>query len=279
MTAAEATPRHKTGLFPNLSRSEYEAIRAINVSSLEYFERSALHAREAMLHPKAPTAAMEVGTDLHCAVLEPERFSKEYAGTIKVDRRTTEGKKRWAEFEAEHQGMNLLDADEWVTITRMRDAVYAHPVAKQMLSGLGHNEVGIVYEHAASGLLCKSLLDRITGFGGYSWVIDLKKTQDVSRREFARSVKKFHYGAKAAFYLDGCNTVAPHPRRFAWIAVEEKSPHDVVVYEPDEDALRAGRIKYERWLYLYREAVRTNVWPGCSPDIQTLSDMDTEWRA
>lgn len=278
-TAQALSNRPKVGLYPGLTRSAYESIDAINVSRLEHFERSAAHAREAILHPASPTKAMDFGTAFHCAILEPIRFSEQYVGAPKVDRRTKEGKATWAGFEAEHPNATVLDMDDFTSISRMRDAVWAHPIAKEMLSGHGHNEVGIVFEHEPTGLLCKSLLDRIGVFGDWTWIIDAKSTADASRFGFRKSIRKFQYGAKAAFYLDGCNAVAPRPRRFAWIAVENEAPYGVAIYEPDEDALRAGRIKYERWLRLYLECVQTGIWPGYVADIQPLGEMDTEWKS
>lgn len=280
MTVVQMPDRReiRPGLYPGLSRAEYEAIPAINVSSLEHFERSPAHAREAMTHPPKPTDAMEFGTALHVALLEPSRFAAEYIGAPKVDRRTKEGKATWAQFEAEHANQIALDMDDFLTISRMRDAAYSHPIASKMLGGFGHNEVGVVFENEETGQVCKSLLDRISAFDGWTWVIDAKSCEDASRRGFSRSVKNYHYGAKAAFYLDGCNTVAPRERRFAWIAIEKKAPFAIAIYEPDGAAINAGRSKYMRWLRNYAEAVRDNLWPGYPAQIEALGSEDTEWR-
>lgn len=278
-TAQTLPPKAKVGLYPGLSRAAYESIDAINVSKLEHFDRSAAHAREAITHPALPTKAMDFGTAFHCAILEPIRFSEAYVGAPKVDRRTKEGKAAWAAFEAEHPNAIVLDMDDFTAVSRMRDAVWSHPVAKELLSGPGHNEVGIVFEHEPTGLLCKSLIDRIGVFDDWTWVLDAKSTADASRQGFRKSIKNYHYGAKAAFYLDGCNAVAPRTRRFAWIAVEKDAPYAVAIYEPDEEALRAGRIKYERWMRQYLDAITTGVWPGYPTDIQPLTDIDTEWKS
>lgn len=275
--AAAADRRPKVGYYPGLSRAEYESLDAINVSRLEHFERTPAHARESLLHPQEPTKAMDFGTALHCAVLEPMRFSRTYVGAPKVDRRTTIGKETWAAFEAEHAGSILLDMETFVAVSRMRDKVWAHARAAEMLRGAGDNEVGIVFRHEETGLLCKGLLDRIGAFEEWTWVLDVKTTQDASKREFTKSIKKYNYGAKAAFYLDGCNAVAPRPRRFGWIAIEKEPPYEVALYEADESALSAGRSKYSRWLWCYAEALKTGNWPGYDDSIQPLSANDTEW--
>lgn len=279
MSATAEVTATQPGLYPGISRAEYESIEAVNVSKLERFERSAAHAREAIIHPPLPTEAMDFGTAVHCAILEPHRFSELYVAAPKVDRRTNVGKIAWAEFEAAHAGAILMDAGDFVAASRMRDAAWADETAKGLLGGQGHNEVAVVWRHAETGLLCKGLIDRIGAFDGWTWVTDVKTTADARHREFTGSIKTYHYGAKAAFYLDGCATVAPRDRRFAWIAVEKTAPYAVKVYEADASALATGRSKYSRWLRLYDEAVRTGLWPAYESGIQSLSSEETEWHS
>lgn len=278
--AAEITPAlPKPGLYSNLTRSTYESLRAINVSTLEKFELSAAHAREAMTHPKAPTSAMDFGTAAHCAVLEPLRFARDYIAAPKVDRRTKVGKEAWSEFEAAHADKIAVAADEFIAIQRIREAAWSHPVAKQLLVSKGLNEVGAVWEDEETGILCKGLIDRIGTFDGWTWILDVKTCVDASQRGFARACRNLHYGAKAAFYFDGCNAVAQRERRFCWIAIEKEPPYAIAIYEADDSALNAGRNKYRRWLRLYQEAIETNTWPGYEPVIQPLGSEQTEWYA
>lgn len=281
MTVVSISDRREvkqTGLFPGITRAEYEAIPAANASMLEHFEQSPAHAREAMIRPRKPSSAMEFGTAFHVAILEPKRFAAEYVAAPKVDRRTNAGKAAWREFEEAHPDHVALDAEEFKTISRMRDAAWGHPIASKLLGGLGLNEVAVVFRDEETGLLCKGLLDRISSFDGWTWIVDAKSTEDASRQAFCRSIKTYHYGAKAAFYLDGCYAVEPRERRFAWIAVEKTPPYGVAIYEADFSAIDAGRSKYRRWLRLYEEAMRTNEWPGYPTHIDPLGSTETEWR-
>jgi hypothetical protein len=280
--------RPSPGLYPGLSRSAYEAIDAINVSSLAHFARTAAHARQFMLHPPAPSDAMNFGTAFHMSLLEQQRFLREYVVPPKCDRRTKEGKLAWAQFEAEHPGMaQELDAGDFNTIQRMREAAWSHPTASQLLGGAGHNEVAVVFnitferlgDDGEATVLCKSLIDRIGSLAGWTYVIDVKSTVDAGFFGFAREIKKYDYGAKAAFYLDGCNLVSPRPRKFAWIACEKTPPNEIAIYEADDSAIAAGRSKYMRWLRLYEEAVRLNAWPGYPREVQSMSSEETEWRS
>lgn len=268
------------GIHPGITRTEYEQVDAINVSILAHFERTAAHTRDQMLHPKDPTKAMIFGTNFHCAVLEPERFDREYVVPPKGDKRTKEVKAEWAKFEAAfpRSMCEYIEQDDMDDIEQMRDEVWKRPIAAAMLRG-GLNEVAVVWQDEETGLMCKGLLDHIGVFDGWTCIVDLKSCPDASPRPFKTSIKTLHYGARAAFYFDGCNVISPRERRFAWIACETERPYCVAEYEAMPDAIEAGRSKYRRWLRLYKEAVESGVWPAYPQEIQQLSAEDTEWKS
>lgn len=258
------------GLITKDARARIIRADAASFTTLSRYERSPAHARWMALHPPEPSAAMEIGTAVHLAVLEPERFDAECAIAPKIDRRTKEGKAEWSAFLACNAGKTVLDAQQHERCLAMRDAVWAHETAAAMLSGTGHFEVGAIWEDAATGQLCKTLIDRMGSFDGWTWCIDLKKTRDASKREFAKSVARYHYHAQAAMILDGCNAISPRERKFAWIAVEEEPPHCVAIYEPNLVVEATGRDKWRKWLGRYVEAKRAQSWPGYSRGVVGL---------
>lgn len=268
------------GIHPGITRTAYERVDAINVSILAHFERSAAHAREKMLHPGDPTKAMDFGTNFHCAVLEPARFDLEYVVPPVGDKRTKEIKLEWARFEATYprNACTYIDQSDMNAVYAMRKEVWNRPIAAAMLRG-GLNEVAVIWRDEETGLLCKGLLDHIGPFDGWTWIVDLKTCPDASRWAFTKSIKSMHYGARAAFYFDGCNAVAPRERRFAWIACENDAPYPVAEYEAMPDAIEAGRSKYKRWLRLYKDAKESGVWPAYPQEIQQLTAEDTEYRS
>lgn len=259
------------GLHPLLSRATYESIAAANFSSLRLFERSAAHVLEARTHPKAPTPAMELGTHAHAAILEPARFEAEYVVAPECDRRTTIGKRAWAEFEAASGSQTILREKDWEWVTALRDAVWAHPLAARLLGGPGSCELAAVWKHDRTGLACKGLIDRVGQTDdGWTWVIDVKTARDAGARAFAREAAGYQYHAQAAFYLSGLNAIAPAKRRFAWVVVEKEPPYAVAVYEPDSAALDAGEQACERWLDAWQRCHETGEWPGYGVEIQSL---------
>jgi len=59
--------------------AEYQAIQAVNFSSLKMMRESPLHYRHALTAIRAESPAMALGSAVHCAVLEPGRFALEYS--------------------------------------------------------------------------------------------------------------------------------------------------------------------------------------------------------
>lgn len=267
---AEATLDVKDGIHLGMAREEYERIEAVNYSLLKHFQRSAAHARENMLHPPDPTEAMDLGNALHHAILEPARFRAEYVAAPQCDKRTRIGKATWTEFQDDNRGKNILKADEMEKCRGMMEAAYDHPIVRQLLSAPGKNEVVVVWTDAKTGLHCKGMLDRITSYGGWTVVCDLKSCRDARPFIFASQAASLLYHEQAAFYLDGLHAAAPLIRRFFWLAVESERPHALAVYEPDDEALKAGRSLYSDHLEAYKDCLEKNHWPGYPVELRTL---------
>lgn len=70
----------------------YDAIEAINWSSLVHMATSAKMLRWRVEHPRPDTPALALGRAIHCAVLEPERFERDYLVEPEFDTRSNAGK-------------------------------------------------------------------------------------------------------------------------------------------------------------------------------------------
>ena len=259
----------KPGIYRELTRDEYERIDAVNQSRLKAFARSAAHGRHAMLNPKLPTDAMSVGTALHMAVLEPERFKAEYVVAPKCDRRTNAGKAEWASFQAANAARSLLNPDEMESCIAMSAALHVHPLAGPLLRAPGVSEVAAVWKDSETGLLCKGRLDKLTRFVGQNLIIDVKSTRNAQPPEqdehsclFGADALKLGYLFQAAFYLDGLAALQPAERGYWILAVENEAPHAVAVYELPDEAIEYGRTEYRRALKRYADAKRTDCYPG-----------------
>lgn len=276
-TAVHADER-APGLYRGLTYDQYDAIPAVRHSILRHFARTPAHAHEAIANLANPTDALTLGHAAHAAILEPDYFAARFVAAPKFDKRTNVGKAGWAQFQADHAGLEILDQDEHALCLKLREAAWRHPMAAALLRGQPrNNEVVGVWRDGATGRLCKIRVDRLTTVAlpgspePWSVVCDLKTTEDARPFAFARDLNKFGYHEQAAYYIDGLDALAPRARRFVFIVVEKRPPFAVACYELDEDAIEVGRAEYLKHLRAYADCVESGAWPGFGDGIAPIS--------
>lgn len=248
-------------IVPDMPAPDYHAHKAVSKSLLDKLAKSPLHAKaylDGIAEP--PTPAMQFGTALHTAVLEPDRFASEYA-TWEGDRRTKDGKAAYEKLLA--SGKSIISVADYDVITAMLSSILQHPIAGNLLKG-GVVENSIFWTHPRTGLECKARPDY--WIQDNDLIVDLKTTEDASPAGFARSIAAYRYHVQAAHYLDGA-----HAARFLFIAIEKKAPYAVGVYELDAEALTLGQAMRERDIEQYASCVEFDTWPGYATEIQTLT--------
>ncbi len=261
----------EVGLYQNIPYDDYDRWAAMRHSVLRMFSKTPAHAREKMIHPDDQTEAQSQGHSTHAAILEPDRFDLQFVAAPRVDKRTTKGKAEWAEFVAAATGKTVIPAEEHALCIRLRDAVWSHPTAAELLRGPGMNEVSAVWKDADSGVPCKGRIDRLTTVGGWSMVVDLKTTKSAMRQSFSKDLYFYQYHQQAAMYLDGCDALAPHPRKYVFIAVEKEPPYLVATLELEQDAIDLGRDEYKKHLATYAQCLQSGRWPGYDDGIGYVS--------
>jgi exodeoxyribonuclease VIII len=249
---------------------EYSKVDGINWSTLKEMRRSPLHYRYRLEHPREDTPAFARGRAGHTAVFEPRRFLLEYALFEGAVRRG----KAWDAFKAQHTKRTILKKEEYETCLAVSDAVHANPIAAEYLKK-GKAESTITWTDTTSGLACKGRPDWISE--SKPAIVDLKTTSDVDPRKFASTAARLGYHCQLAFYREGLRAMGTlYP--VVIIAVEATAPHDVAVYEMDEDSLYAGWEETARMLDAVARCRRENRWPGRFESQQTLRLPQWLWN-
>lgn len=213
------------------------------------------------------TRAQMIGTALHAAALEPERFDAEYV-VAPFERRNQAGAKAWFQAEADDRGRHTLIEPEHAGVLAMRRALHDHPVAGRLLADAFEFEYSAYAHDPETGVLCRLRADLVTHGG---WIIDLKKCQDASPEGAAKACANYGYHHQDAFYNDVWTWAAGEPPQgFAFVFVEEQYPHAVGVYWLADEDRERGRREYRRNLQTYIHCDQHNVWPGYSPQAETL---------
>lgn len=243
-----------------------------NFSSLKNLLKSAKHYRHRRGHPKPQTTSMELGTAAHIAVLEPERFLREYVlwKSTKPDgsprqRRGAE----WKSFKAANDGKEIIrdaEYDEAINISR---SIRDDAVAMKYLA-MGRPEVSCTWVDEYTGMPCKGRVDWLTKVDGEWNLVGLKTAKSVEPWAFSSATAKFSYHMHDAFYVDGFEQALCAPVKVRVVAVENEEPYDVVVYQVPPDVLDIGRDEYRKLLERLKECREANEWPGVASGLEQV---------
>jgi hypothetical protein len=244
------------GIYTRTQVPDYDAIDAINYSSLKMLLRSPKHYRHYLDNGSRETRDMFKGTTSHVAILEPERFAIDYAVFPGKAKRGA----AWESFKTEHADVAIIKAGELTEAIAMRDAVRADPLASAYLSN-GRHEVTLVWIDQETGLKLKGRVDWLRND---NVLVDVKTARDATPFFFSGSVAKLLYHVQCAMYLDAVETITGQEARFVVLAIEKSAPYDVVPYAVPEPVLGVGRDEYRRLLRLLIECRKENRWPGIS---------------
>lgn len=244
------------------TNAEYHSDPAVSASHLKAVMQSPYHYWARYLDPRRtpvePTAAMKLGSLVHCAVLEPSELASRYG--VCGPRNTKAGKEQAEQMAA--AGIEAVTASDMLTANCMADSVHRHPAASALLAQ-GKAEQSFWWDDIATGLRCKCRPDWFDGFT----VVDLKTTTDASPKGFARSIAGFSYHVQASHYLAGL----PDAKQFIFIAVETTAPYAVAVYQLDAAAMAVANELRQHNMRVIADCHATNEWPGYGNQCQTLS--------
>jgi exodeoxyribonuclease VIII len=234
---------------------EYAALDAINASSLKIlYQKSPLHFMYSQTHPREETASMTLGTAVHMAILEPERFASYYIVAPDLDKRA----KEYKAFVEACGGRPFLSADQAETVLAMQSAVERCEAARPYLLG-GEAEKVLTWTDEETGIACKGRLDLLLEDGT---IVDLKTARDISARPFASDAAKYGYLFSLAFYHDGCVACGIDPPEVVMVAAENSAPFDCIVYRVCADDIDVGREMYRTALTRLAKCRETGRWPG-----------------
>jgi hypothetical protein len=256
-----------------MPEADYHSHPAMSMTKLgPFMDCTPFEAHYREMHPKAPTEALELGSAVHAAMLEPERFRSDWVVAPKFDRRTTDGKRAWASFVQDNIGKELITAEQKVDLDGMIKAVEKSVTASALLRAPGPNEISFFWADPDSGISCRARADRIVEFRDYQTIVDPKTTArfKADNRGFQKACVSFKYHCRAAFYLDGLNEIAPRPRRYVFVVLETSPPYQVACYELDVPFEDYGRDQYKRALIKYAECAGLGVWPSYIDDVDVV---------
>jgi hypothetical protein len=201
----------------------------------------------------APSAAMRLGSLIHCAALEPDELEQRYV-INKFDSRRTKAYKEW---EAEEQ-REIISDSEMETAKRCCDSLYTHPHIKAILDSDGVVEHSFRWTCSDTGMNCKFRPDKLFVRDGQTVVVDLKTTADVD--SYVRQSADFGYHIQQEHYLAGAELATGNSRldtMFIFAVVETKAPYRVRAFQYDQDSSHIANEQRLQLLTDLAECIKT----------------------
>lgn len=257
----------RSGCFvTGLSNADYHAFAGISKSGLDLIARSPAHYKARESRPS--TRAMEIGSAIHEALLEPDLYAQHYIHTGAPNRTC----KAYKDAASEHGGEYCLTADESASIDGIRASVGNNEHARDLLDEPGYRELSAFATDPQTGVLCKCRFDLLSHFGDAA---DVKSTTDCRPREFSKSVYAYRYHVQEAFYSMVYEWITGNALdSYRFIAFEKDAPYLSAVYYLDETARRVGRDEARRDLNVYAECFKSDDWPGYEVQAGTIGLPD-----
>jgi PDDEXK-like uncharacterized protein DUF3799 len=243
---------------------DYSVLEGQSITLLKEMIKSPKHYRYRQRFQKKWTGSMSMGTTSHTAVLEPERFLKDYAiwKSTGADGKTRQRRgEKWEEFQKQNEGKTIVKDDEYDEAISLRDAVRKDEIAMKYLA-MGEPEVALQWTDVDTGILCRGRIDWLTKINGEYCIVDLKTTRNADPILFSRDCAKLGYHLQLAYYADAVELATGEFPRCIVVAAESSPPYDVVTYVVPDEVLDVGRVVYKELLERLKQCQASNEWPG-----------------
>jgi hypothetical protein len=249
-------------------------------SHVKHILKSPAHYQAAKKKKFAPTLNMQIGSALHCLVLEgQEEFDRNYVMKPEGLNLATKAGKEWKEENSKKTILSQTDtACSWDAVHGMaaslRTLEWFNPAQKDYRK---FNEVSLYWE--ADELDCKARLDRLILTPSSGSILDLKTTDTIDEREFLRKIiGGLNYLFQSAWYVEGVEAVFKVPTSFIFIGVERTPPYSLAVFEISMDMLAEGMRQTKHAREALALCLKTKQWPGM-PASSTVLELPPWYRS
>lgn len=241
----------------NLSNEDYHNHSAISHSAIMTFRRNPHeYYAKYILRQREQTRAMEIGTLVHSAILEPDEYKKLYVIMPEFDKRTTQGKKDYIAFTQEKEGKIFIKEDE----KNMIDVMVKYFSGSNFLQTALNSkniEHSIFFEQ--DNIQCKTRPDFYTN-NGSKIAFDIKTTSSSKKRDFSKSIYEYGYDIQAAMALKGLRANGIEADNFIIVAFEKTTPYVMSSWILKEEALERGEHIFKETIKQINEYHEQNLW-------------------
>lgn len=281
------------GIYHDLPFEDYRAIKAFNSSLFKHPTNRHLKAALDGKIPDKDSQALRFGREVHCRLLEPERYASEVIVSTPCQAINGRGEVCGATGKLfdpiSHQWFcgikshappdaytpkDYVKAEEAEAIEEMAESLHSHEVMN-LFRCPGWCELTVVFEF--DGHLLKARTDKFSAigpehFGGRPTIIDIKKgiAGKLDRDTCRKKILEYGWHRQASIYVDALEYHGHKDVQFAWIFIEDGPPFDINIVVASSTDIEIGRSEYRSTLRSYATAVKQGKYLGYVYSIKAI---------
>lgn len=189
-----------------------------------------------LLRQNESTPRLDFGTAVHCALLEPERFEREYVA-LPVEHVDLfhEEDLNLIRQEREHP-LRFITQAQMEALHGIREQVARLPEISRLLAE-GLAERSLFWRDPATEVRCKIRPDLLVL---PHLILELKTTFDASLAVFQRTLQMQRYHLSAAMYLEGVRHLTGFSTNYVYLVASRHPPYRVETFVPGPEILEEG---------------------------------------
>ena len=260
----------KGEILTDLDNETYHNHKALSSSQLKMAYRNIELFKKRVLDKHGgfkASAAMQMGTNFHELILEPELFDPVVYPASKIDKRT----KAYKAFLSENGGISsddIITQDDLSKLQIMQTNLESHPECPDFSKTT--NESSVFYNWKGFDLRVRpDALDYENKV-----IFDLKTTSGgISKSEFFHHSNKYDYDLSAAMYIQAMAAQTGEPWSFCFVVAQTVEPYSSALYWLGQSLFFQGFSKFRKALKNIKRAEHLG-----SYKFQNRSEiMETSW--
>lgn len=205
---------------------------------------------------KEVSKAMELGTLIHHAVLEPEKPLQELAAVSPYTDFRTKEAREWRD--SQREAGKIIATIEEINVAQACADTF-HEEYAQHFQADHQTEVAVFGTIGETAI--KGMIDLVPS--GLDCLVDLKTTATIDSLEnIQRAIFNRGMHWQASLYLDLWNAATGEKRtRFVFCFIETEFPHETAWVDLSENSIDIGRAGYMNAVAKWQNCIASNTWP------------------
>ena len=193
-------------------------------------------------HDSSPR--LDFGTAVHCALLEPERFEREYVALPVEHVDLFHEEDIHLIRQARKHPLRFITQRQMEALHGIREQVARLPEISSLLAE-GVAERSLFWRDSATEVRCKIRPDLLVL---PHLILELKTTFDASLAVFQRTMQMQRYHLSAAMYLEGVRHLTGSVPNYIYLVASRHPPYRVETFVPGPEILQEGERLFRKAL-------------------------------